>query len=272
MEESNPSPSAASVPEVKSETPVNVGVPQESAPPAKKKSHKVLYIFLIIIGIILVLILLAGFAVKKAYNSLDPELKEGVGKVYECSLKCQELPKDERQACAEKCVAESGLDDYVSPMPSDLSATNSGEVSSTGAYTNSEKGFSFTPPPGWTQTTQPGVIIAFSNPKSPQTSVNVVSESAPGFSLAEYVEAAKEQLVKAIPGYKVSSEKNVTVDGLTAYQMDGAFTQSGVSLVNRQLIVVNDGKVYVLTATSTPDAWASNQAVIDTSLKSLKLN
>lgn len=250
--------------EVKTETPVEA--PKESAP-AKKKSHKLLYIVLIILGIVVTLIVLAGVAVKNAYNSIDPDVKKDLGKVYECSKKCQAMPKDQQNSCVEQCAKEAGLDKYMSPAPASDNASV-GSVDSSGVY--SDGSFSFTPPSGWTQGSQEGVAVMFTNPKSPQTSINVVSESAPGFSLTDYVKAAKEQLSQAIPGYKVSNEKSVTVNGVPAYQMDGAFSQSGLSLVNRQLIVVDDGTVYVLTATSTPDAWASNMSAVDTSLKTIK--
>lgn len=253
--------------EVKTET--KVEAPKESAPAAKKKSHKLLYIVLIIFGIILALIVLIGVGVKSAFDKIDPQVKQDLGKVYECSKKCQEMPKDQQNACVEQCAKEAGLDKYMSPVPTG-EAMNSGAVDSSGVY--SDGSFSFTPPSGWTKGDQQGVVVMFTNPKSPQTSINVVSEDAPGFTLTDYAKAAKEQLAKAIPGYKVTNEKTVTVNGVQAYQMDGAFSQSGLSLVNRQLLVVDNGKVYVLTATSTPDAWAANQAAIDASLKTFKLN
>lgn len=260
MEEKAPVKSE-DVKEVKAETKV------ETAPVAKKKSHKLLYIVLIILGIIIALIILAGVAAKSALNSLDPQAKKAVGVAYECANKCKQTSKDQQQSCIEQCVADSGL---ISPVPTSGEVADSGSVDASGVYSNGT--FSFTPPSGWTKGAQEGVLVMFTNPKSPQTSINIVSEDAPGFSLSDYAKAAKEQLSQAIPGYKISSEKTVTVNGVPAYQMDGAFSQSGLSLVNRQLIVVNEGKVYVLTATSTPDAWSANQAAIDASLKTFKLN
>lgn len=139
--------------------------------------------------------------------------------------------------------------------------TASTKLSST-PYENTDYDFTFTPPEGWTQSEVEGTVVFFSNPSKDSqngnelaASLNVTVEET-SLSLADYLVAAKQQLAAAFSGYKIVSENNITLsDGTKGVAIEGAFSQGSYDIRNRQVLVVENGAAFVLTASSLGNRW-----------------
>jgi hypothetical protein len=140
------------------------------------------------------------------------------------------------------------------------------------AYVDSSAGFEITPPAGWTTQKNPGagVIVMFVNPKSPGTSINVVSTPSEGLSLDEYVDVNKEQLKKLLANYVPADDEQTTINGEEGYYIGGTFGNPKVK--NKQLLLVSGDKAYVVTATSTETNWDENTEAFDASFNSFVIN
>lgn len=143
-------------------------------------------------------------------------------------------------------------------------------------YTNTQYGFRIHAPKGWRidESGLFGTHVFFFNTdtelegnNSFSANINVVSEPAQGLDLKGYVKATKESLSKVLTDYKLVDDKNVSIrSGRQAQFIGGTFIQGESNLRNLQLMVVDNDKGYVVTATVLESAWDKYKDLIEASL------
>ncbi len=135
-------------------------------------------------------------------------------------------------------------------------------------------GFSIRPPQGWTKNDSGklGAKVFFFGPRQLDftVNINVVSESARGTNVDQYVQAGKPQLAQALTGYTQVEDRSLTVNGQPAHILGGTFKQGAFKLRNRQLFVVRNDVAYVVTATALESTWSTYEALIDASIKTFR--
>ncbi|MBP9759685.1 hypothetical protein KBD45_08390 [Candidatus Dojkabacteria bacterium] len=147
-------------------------------------------------------------------------------------------------------------------------------------YVNSEKGFSINPPKNWTEEdgSSYGSIVTFMSDKVNEDSVfapniNVVSESAQGYSLDEYVDASIEGLTSYLEKYELIDQKKLDINGTDAVILSGKFTQENFDIQNMQLIYIKNDTAYIITATVLESEWNSNyEDIFNASFSSFTVN
>lgn len=161
----------------------------------------------------------------------------------------------------------------INPNPVSSTGTSQSNLLEAQAYTNSKFGFSINPAKGWTtkEADQNGIIVVFTNPVDQGNNILITSQSAQGMDLMANVNATKQQLPAYLKNYQLTDNSSTTVNDQPAYIIGGTFVQRNANLRNKQLMVVKNGQVYVVTATAKTDNWVTEQAAIDASLMSFKL-
>lgn len=158
------------------------------------------------------------------------------------------------------------------PVPADaLSAT---------PYTQASSSFAIRFPEGWTvdDAGQFGALVFAVNPTPDikdeakfSSNMNITSEDVQAATLDEYISITQEALPKFLSDYKVTEDRVVTVGGIPARIIGGTFTQGQLKLRNIQLVVIKDGKAYVVTATSLASSWNAYKAVMEASAMTFTL-
>ncbi len=127
------------------------------------------------------------------------------------------------------------------------------------AYVNRKHGFSIKPPNGWTvdENDAFGTAVIFYGPVMPETgdnvSINIAVETT-NLSLEEYVSSTKSQLASRFTDYELVSEgsRNIGYIYLKAYELVGVYTQDADDFKNKQVIIVENGKAFVITFMALP--------------------
>jgi hypothetical protein len=170
------------------------------------------------------------------------------------------------------------------PSPTSGLATGSGLTVVGGLaptpFVSSKAGFKFSLPKGWKadESGSFGTLVSVANPESDvdgenkfAANINIVTEAALEVTLDEYLSASKEVLKKSFTDYNLIAERNVDVGGKAGGLLEASYNMGVYPLRNMQLIVVDNGKAYVLTATTLNSTWDKYKDVFEGSLLSFTL-
>ncbi|TSC72117.1 MAG: hypothetical protein G01um101438_745 [Parcubacteria group bacterium Gr01-1014_38] len=145
-------------------------------------------------------------------------------------------------------------------------------------------GFSLTPPLGWAADTggKLGADVIFTSQTPDMTpegslvppNLLVVARATPkaGVTLDAAVARTKATLPRLLKGYTSIDDARVrTVSGEPAHILGGTYREAQLTLRNKQLIFVKDGKIYTLTGSGLASVWEAKQynALFDVALTSL---
>jgi hypothetical protein len=145
-----------------------------------------------------------------------------------------------------------------------------------GRARNAHAGFSFVPPAGWEASTEypdPKVRLLYLGPthRGFRANVNMMVEKDSGESFEDISQQAKEAYTLMLSA-KVAEEGRITIDGKDTLYMSSAYRMGPLSIKNAQFFIRGgNGKVYILTFTTTADAFASLGPAIAQSARSIKI-
>jgi hypothetical protein len=137
-------------------------------------------------------------------------------------------------------------------------------------------GFSFLPPAGWEASTQypdPKVRLLYLGPtqRGFRANVNLIVEKDSGESFEDISQQAKEAYTLMLSA-KVAEEGRIQIDGKETLYMSSDYRMGPLAIRNEQFFVRGgDGKVYILTFTTTADAFGSLGPAIAQSARSIKI-
>ena len=148
-------------------------------------------------------------------------------------------------------------------------------------YTNAKEGFSLQVPAGWKidDSGQNGTLATFLCPeidkisegKGFRVNMNVVTDDARGSDLEQYADTALLSLSQTFPSYQnLEKRKIVTQSGEPAMLISGTLAPQGCRFYNIQLLVIKDGRAWVITATSLEAAWGAYGPILESSLLSFE--
>jgi hypothetical protein len=141
---------------------------------------------------------------------------------------------------------------------------------------NAHSGFSFLPPAGWEVSTEypdPRVRLMYLGPthRGFRANVNLTVEKDNGESFDEISRQSKEALTMLLSA-KNAEEGRIQIDGKETLYMSSNYRMGPVSLKNAQFFVRGgNGKIYILTFTTTADAFDTLGPTIAQSARSIKI-
>jgi DcrB-like protein len=141
-------------------------------------------------------------------------------------------------------------------------------------YVDSNNQFSINPPSGWTVDSSGayGTAVILYGPTDSNFRINMnIIVGATSLSLSDYVSTTKSQLSTGLTNYQLVSETSTTIGGLAAYELVNTFTQGSYSIEDKQDILVQNQKAYVITSTALQTNYATYQPAFDESVQTFKL-
>ena len=142
------------------------------------------------------------------------------------------------------------------------------------AYVDSKNQFSINPPAGWlidaSGTLGTAVILYGPTDSNFRINMNVITE-ATSLSLSDYVISAKAQLSSGLNNYQLVSETPTSIGGVAADELVNTFTQGSTNIKDKQDILVQNGKAYVVTSTALQTNYGTYQALFDESIQTFKI-
>jgi hypothetical protein len=124
-------------------------------------------------------------------------------------------------------------------------------VGSVRAYTNNENRFSIDESSGWTvDDTVTGTVVAFYEPtvENGTVLINIVAQSiSSDMTLVNLATAVKDQYPSLFDSFLIISESTRVIKGITAYEIVAAITTQGYDLMIKQVMLVRNLRVYVVT-------------------------
>ncbi len=124
-------------------------------------------------------------------------------------------------------------------------------VGSVRAYTNNENRFSIDEPSRWTvDDTVTDTVVAFYEPtvENGTVLINIVAQSiSSDMTLADLATAVKDQYPSLFDSFLIISESIRVIKGITAYEIVAAITTQGYDLMIKQVMLVRNLRVYVVT-------------------------
>lgn len=143
------------------------------------------------------------------------------------------------------------------------------------AYVDSTTQFSINPPSGWTVDSSGsyGTAVILYGPTDSNFRINMnIIVQATTLSLSDYVAANKQQLQSSLANYQLVSEVSIMIGGVTADQLVNKFTEvSYGGIEDKQDIMVQNQKAYVITSTALQTNYATYQPSFDESVQTFKL-
>jgi hypothetical protein len=141
-------------------------------------------------------------------------------------------------------------------------------------YVDSNNQFSINPPIGWTVDSSgaygTAVILYGPTDSNFRINMNIIVE-ATSLSLSDYVSSTKSQLSTGLTNYQLVSEISTTIGGVAAYELVNTFTQGSYNIEDKQDILVQNQKAYVITSTALQTNYATYQPAFDESVQTFKL-
>lgn len=143
-------------------------------------------------------------------------------------------------------------------------STKSASLLSPASFVSKSLGVSIKYPKGWTidESGKFGAKLFFFNNSIDKSgnlpfasNINITTEDAHGYGLKAYVDASKKYIVKIYPSYQSIPDIKVKINNIEAYVISGTFSQKGYFIKNVQLILINSGKAYIVTATALASKW-----------------
>jgi hypothetical protein len=151
---------------------------------------------------------------------------------------------------------------------------------STTPYIDANGGYAIQPPKGWQvgQGSNNGRnFIIFLSPTQEKNNkgqvvfnenINITSEPNKEATSDAYVQKSRQALQQYLTGYKITDEKDVTVNGQPAKIIGGTFTQNGLQLRSLQLFAFKGTTAYVVTGLALVTKWVNDSPAIQASLTS----
>lgn len=142
------------------------------------------------------------------------------------------------------------------------------QTSEVQAYKNGRYGFSIDPPSAWTvDDTISYAAVVFYGPTENgfRTNMNVQVEST-GLSLEGYIAAGRQQL-QILPGYNLISEGSRQVNGINAYEFVFTIVSSGITVQEKEVVLITGGKAFVMAYGSSPSAYQNHLAEFESSIQ-----
>jgi hypothetical protein len=141
-------------------------------------------------------------------------------------------------------------------------------------YVNRGGKFAMDVPPGWTVREQnaspPVFLLGPADEGGFRPNVNVVVEPAGLRPLAGWVEADRKQL-ESLDDFKlVSEEDRELAGGRKAHVWTFSHSLKGKAVVQRQMLLVAGERVYIVTATGSPDSSPADEQAEEIVLKSFR--
>jgi len=143
-------------------------------------------------------------------------------------------------------------------------------------YSNSEYGFGFNPPAGWTKDTSGtlGVIVIFYSPINDDFSenINVIRDVLPiGISLSSFVDIGVDQCYNLYTDFSLISSNPRTVNGMNAYEIVYTYNQGIYELLGKQVVVEKNSELILLTYTAEIEDYNVYFSEFEQSVNSLKI-
>lgn len=145
------------------------------------------------------------------------------------------------------------------------------------SYNNQNWKFSFNYPSGWQVSAGSG-LVAYKNPDSDKSgeaaygaNIAVSAEPDAKKTINEVAQDLKKELSSTLNNYSLISEKAGALDGgEESYLLEYTAVSDKIKLHIESLIVMVDGKRFLLTASSLDSAWAKNKETLENSIFSFK--
>ena len=147
-------------------------------------------------------------------------------------------------------------------------------------YIDANGGYSVQPPKGWQvgQGSNNGRnFIIFLSPIQEKNNkgqvvfnenINITSEPNKEATSDAYVQKSRQALQQYLTGYKITDEKDTTVNGQPAKIIGGTFAQNGLQLRSLQLFAFKGTTAYVVTGLALATKWDKDSPAIQASLTS----
>ena len=123
-----------------------------------------------------------------------------------------------------------------------------------------------------------GTTVIFKNPEPDQeaklplnSTLNVLTSPSRGFDLDAFINDSKANLPKVFPNYTLVEDKRITVNGKTAHILGATYTLDILKIMNRQMIIVEGARVYIVTATALNSAWKKYQDLFEVSMQTFEI-
>jgi len=146
-------------------------------------------------------------------------------------------------------------------------------------YRNELAKFEINFPQGWQvdDSGNSGAVVIFVDPQTTVSSgsailsfINVSTGMASGETLSGYIISARDMLQKTYPSYNLIEDKELLISGNTYHLLTGTYEIHGLTIKNRNLLLVFDHRGYSISATAPQSVWQKNEMLINASLFSFK--
>ena len=146
-------------------------------------------------------------------------------------------------------------------------------------YRNELARFEINVPLGWQidDSGESGSILVIVDPKATIVSgnalltfVNVSTGKASGETLESYVQSARDGLTKNFSQYVIKEDKDMTISGNTYHLIGGSYQVQGVTMKNRNLLLVFDNRGYAISATAPESVWPKKELLLNATIFSFK--
>jgi hypothetical protein len=131
-------------------------------------------------------------------------------------------------------------------------------------YVNRDLKFAMDVPPGWAvreqNATPPVFLLGPADEKGGRPNVNVIVEPGSTRPFADWVAANRKQLESLDEFKLVSEEDRQAAGGRKAHVWTFSHSLVGKQVVQRQMIVLASERVYIVTATGSPDFAADEKS------------
>jgi len=141
------------------------------------------------------------------------------------------------------------------------------------AYTNSEYGFSITPPNTWNAVNPPPspALVEFTDPNIATTGASMNVFATPTTStLAQYVQGAVQGLTS--DGYTVVSQNSITISGMNGEQLVSTSLVDNNNFQTTQDIFVEKGNAYIITLGAFESQYDNVASELSASANSFTVN
>jgi hypothetical protein len=135
--------------------------------------------------------------------------------------------------------------------------------SSVQAYSDSQNGFSITPPTGWTTDEGGGgVLVMFLGPQDPDVGpVNInVDIQQTIQSLETIVANTKTSWSAAYSNYSLVTDKSIVINGLTGHELKISYSQDGSPTMQVSVLFVENDALYQVTYLAGPTTYDTYSA------------
>jgi hypothetical protein len=148
-------------------------------------------------------------------------------------------------------------------------------VGSVRAYTSNENFFSINEPSGWTvDNTISSVAVVFYAPtvENGTVLINVIVQSiSSSITLEELASAVKDQYPTLFDNFQILSEQTRVIKEITAYQIIAAVTTQGYDFMIKQVMLVKNLRVYVVTYAAVTTEYQNHLQEFENSIETLTI-